>query len=71
MKETKIVLKDRFRSCISEDEIRKYKQQSKSSNQNCLNGRLTSASADELVARGSAQMKKDGFKIASEKTRDL
>lgn len=71
MKDTKIVLKDRFKSCITEDEIRKYKQQSKSSNPNHFNGRLTESSADELVAKGAAQMKKDGFKIASERTRDL
>jgi len=62
----RIVLKDRFKSTITHEEIRKYKKAAQVTNPAAYSWKITSLSVDELVMMGAEQMKKDGFKIATE-----
>ena len=68
---SKIVLKDKFKSTITYEEIKKYKKQSNSVDPNIYNARATAITTDKPINQGAQRMKKDGFKIATEKTRDL
>lgn len=63
----RIVLKDRFVSCISEEEIRKFKKQAQITNPaNYSKKIMPDKTLDEVINMGIEQMKKDGFKIATE-----
>ena len=63
----RIVLKDRFVSSITEEEIRKYKHQAQIINPaNYSKKIIPDKTLDEVINSGIEQMKKDGFKIATE-----
>ena len=63
----RIVLKDRFVSCISEEEIRKFKKQAQITNPaNYSKKIMPDKTLDEVINMGIEQMKKDWFKIATE-----
>lgn len=63
----RIVLKDRFRSSITEEEIRKFKKQAQITNPaNYSKKIMPEKTLNEVINMGIEQMKKDGFKIASE-----
>ena len=63
----KIVLKDRFKSTITHEEIREYKRQAQITNPaNYSEKIMPDKTLDEVVNAGIQYMKKDGFKIATE-----
>ena len=63
----RIVLKDRFRSSITEEEIRKFKKQAQITNPaNYSKKIMPEKTLNEVINMGIEQMKKDGFRIASE-----
>jgi len=62
----RIVLKDRFVSSITEEEIRKFKKQAQITNPSNYSKKIMpDKTLDEVINDGIEQMKKDGFKIAS------
>ena len=62
----RIGLKDRFRSSITEEEIRKFKKQAQITNPaNYSKKIMPEKTLNEVINMGIEQMKKDGFKIAS------
>lgn len=62
-----IVLKDRFKSTISHEEIRKYKEGAQITNPaNYSKKIIPDKTLDETINEGIELMKKDGFKIATE-----
>lgn len=64
---TKIVLVDRFKSTITHEEIRKYKRQAQITNPaNYSKKIMPEKTLDEVINDGIEQMKKDGFKIATQ-----
>ena len=65
-----IVLKDRFKSCISEKEIKQYKKQAKNSTTNA--GKIfPDKTTTEVENAGIALAKKNNRKIVCEETRGL
>ena len=63
----RIVLVDRFRSTITHEQIRKYKDAARITNPaNYSKKIMPEKTLDEVVNSGIELMKKDGFKIASE-----
>lgn len=63
----KIVLKDRFKSTITHEQIRSYKRQAQITNPaNYSEKIMPDKTLDEVVNAGIEQMKKDGFKIATQ-----
>ena len=63
----RIVLKDRFVSSISEEEIQKFKKQAQITNPaNYSKKIMPDKTLDEVINMGIEQMKKDGFRIATD-----
>ena len=62
----KIVLKDRFVSCVTPEEIELFKEQAQKTNPaNYSKKIIPNKTLDEIINDGIEHMKKDGFKIAS------
>lgn len=63
----RIVLKDRFRSCVTDEEIKKFKKQAQITNPaNYSKKIMPDKTLDEVINMGIEQMKKDGFRIATD-----
>lgn len=64
----RIVLVDRFKSTITHEQIRKFKEGARVTNPaNYSKKIMPEKTLDEVINNGIELMKKDGFKIASEK----
>lgn len=63
----KIVLVDKYKSCITNEQIRKYKEAARITNPaNYSKKIMPDKTLDEVINNGIEHMKKDGFKIATE-----